>query len=209
MDLSENIKKRREELKLSQEYVADQLGVSRQAVSKWETGQSEPTAGNLVQLAEVLEISLTELVTPQKNAVERPVEEKKRPKKEPNPILRANLTKWAIIFQTAFLHAAAVHIRAYRGNLEDKAYAWLILFDLLLLLICSTWMTSNHRFETDKEQRRRNVNIELGYCVIQMAVFLLDLHFGMGLVGAVLMITVALVYILYINTKFMNRKLTK
>lgn len=40
MTLGENIKKRREELKLSQEYVAEQLGVSRQAVSKWETGVS-------------------------------------------------------------------------------------------------------------------------------------------------------------------------
>ena len=42
MSLGENIKAKRNELKLSQEYVAEQLGVSRQAVSKWETDQSEP-----------------------------------------------------------------------------------------------------------------------------------------------------------------------
>ena len=59
MTLGENIKNRREELKLSQEYVAEQLGVSRQAVSKWETGQSEPTASNLIQLAEVFDINLS------------------------------------------------------------------------------------------------------------------------------------------------------
>ena len=35
MSLGENIKAKRNELKLSQEYVAEQLGVSRQAVSKW------------------------------------------------------------------------------------------------------------------------------------------------------------------------------
>ena len=64
MALGENIRKRREELRLSQGYVAEQLGVSRQAVSKWETGQSEPTAGNLVQLAEVFGISLSELESP-------------------------------------------------------------------------------------------------------------------------------------------------
>ena len=67
MALGENIRKRREELRLSQGYVAEQLGVSRQAVSKWETGQSEPTAGNLVQLAEVFGISLSELVEPQRD----------------------------------------------------------------------------------------------------------------------------------------------
>ena len=62
MNLGENIKNRRENLKLSQEYVAEQLGVSRQAVSKWETGQTEPTANNLIRLAEVFEINLSELV---------------------------------------------------------------------------------------------------------------------------------------------------
>ena len=64
--LGENIKRRQEELKLSQEYVAEQLGVSRQAVSKWETGQSEPTASNLVLLAQLLGLSLSELVEPGK-----------------------------------------------------------------------------------------------------------------------------------------------
>ena len=64
MELGEAIRRRREELKLSQEYVAERLGVSRQAVSKWETGQSEPTAGNLVQLAEVLETTVDTLFRP-------------------------------------------------------------------------------------------------------------------------------------------------
>ena len=72
MTLGENIKNRREELKLSQEYVAEQLGVSRQAVSKWETGQSEPTASNLIQLAEVFDINLSELVDPHKCILHRP-----------------------------------------------------------------------------------------------------------------------------------------
>ena len=44
MTLGERIRNRREKLKLSQGYVAEQIGVSRQAVSKWETGQSEPIA---------------------------------------------------------------------------------------------------------------------------------------------------------------------
>lgn len=44
MSLGENIKAKRSELRLSQEYVAKQLGVNRQAVLKWETAQSEPMA---------------------------------------------------------------------------------------------------------------------------------------------------------------------
>lgn len=47
MSLGQNIKKKRQQMKLSQEYVAERLGVSRQAVSKWETNQSEPSMKNL------------------------------------------------------------------------------------------------------------------------------------------------------------------
>ena len=67
MNISENIKYYRTKLHLSQEYVADQLGISRQAVSKWETGQSQPTAQNLADLAMLFEISISELVEPERN----------------------------------------------------------------------------------------------------------------------------------------------
>ena len=67
MNISENIKHYRTKLHLSQEYVADQLGISRQAVSKWETGQSQPTAQNLADLATLFEISISELVEPERN----------------------------------------------------------------------------------------------------------------------------------------------
>ena len=77
MSLGENIKTKRSELKLSQEYVAEQLGVSRQAVSKWETDQSEPTAKNLTELAAIFQISLSELVEPQKYNAEQTAQERK------------------------------------------------------------------------------------------------------------------------------------
>lgn len=61
MSLGENIKNERQKLKLSQEYIAEKLGVSRQAVSKWERNQSEPTTKNLIELADLFQISLSEL----------------------------------------------------------------------------------------------------------------------------------------------------
>lgn len=66
MSLGENIKSNRVRLKMSQDYVAEQLGVSRQAVSKWETNQSEPTSRNLVELSNLFKITLSELVEPEK-----------------------------------------------------------------------------------------------------------------------------------------------
>ena len=64
MALHENIRARRTQLKLSQEYVAEKLGVSRQAVAKWEAGKSEPTAANLARLAALFEMNVSELAAP-------------------------------------------------------------------------------------------------------------------------------------------------
>jgi len=47
---------------LSQEELADKLGVSRQAVSKWECAESSPDTDNLIALAKIYNISLDELV---------------------------------------------------------------------------------------------------------------------------------------------------
>lgn len=205
MNLSDNIKSRREELKLSQEYIADQLGVSRQAVSKWETGQSEPTASNLIQLAEVLKISLSELVHS-----DQATSEIEQPKK-PNLILRTNLTRMAIAAQAAFLYCCTQAI--YQLRRSDETYKYLyrgeLIFFSILLVLASIWMTVNHRYETGINQRRKNVNIELGYCCVQALAGLLTIHFGMGLVGLALIVAVYGIYILYINPKYMNRKLTR
>ncbi|WP_172135295.1 helix-turn-helix domain-containing protein [Adlercreutzia sp. ZJ473] len=52
----------RREKGLSQEELAAQLGVSRQAVSKWERGEAAPDTGNLVALADLYEVTLDRLV---------------------------------------------------------------------------------------------------------------------------------------------------
>lgn len=41
-----NTKEVREECKMTQEFVAEAIGVSRQAVSKWENGTSDPSTSN-------------------------------------------------------------------------------------------------------------------------------------------------------------------
>ena len=60
--LSETLKDHRTRCRMTQEFVAESLGVSRQAVSKWETGESDPTMSNLVLLAKLYGVSLTELL---------------------------------------------------------------------------------------------------------------------------------------------------
>ncbi|MBM6667116.1 helix-turn-helix transcriptional regulator [Lacrimispora saccharolytica] len=47
---------------MTQEFVAEKVGVSRQAVSKWEKGLSEPSTSNLIALAKVFGVSVEELL---------------------------------------------------------------------------------------------------------------------------------------------------
>ena len=61
MSLSANIKRLRLEKNLTQEQLATKLGVSAQAVSKWETSETYPDGALLVPLANELQVSLDEL----------------------------------------------------------------------------------------------------------------------------------------------------
>lgn len=56
MDWSEKIRRRREERHLSQEELAEAVGVSRQAVSKWESGAAQPTGANRRALLQALDL---------------------------------------------------------------------------------------------------------------------------------------------------------
>lgn len=60
--LGEALKEHRIRCKMTQEFVAEHLGVSRQAVSKWESGTSDPSTTNLLALAKLYGISAEELL---------------------------------------------------------------------------------------------------------------------------------------------------
>lgn len=62
MDIGKNIKRLREERKLTQEQVAEELGVSFQAVSSWERDEYKPDTDNLIKLAEMLDVSVSALI---------------------------------------------------------------------------------------------------------------------------------------------------
>lgn len=47
---------------MTQEFVASSIGVSRQAVSKWENGTSDPSTANLLALSKLYQISPEQLL---------------------------------------------------------------------------------------------------------------------------------------------------
>lgn len=60
--LSKNLKIFRKRKGLTQENVAEALNVVRQTISKWEKGISVPDADMLIKLAEILDVSVSELI---------------------------------------------------------------------------------------------------------------------------------------------------
>lgn len=60
--LGEVLKQHRQDCKMTQEFVAEAIGVSRQAVSKWENGTSDPSTSNLITLSKLLQISVEDLL---------------------------------------------------------------------------------------------------------------------------------------------------
>lgn len=60
--LGETLRDHRARCQMTQEYVAEAIGVSRQAVSKWEKGLSSPSTTNLLALAKLYGVSVEELL---------------------------------------------------------------------------------------------------------------------------------------------------
>lgn len=97
MSFAENLKTLREENKLSQEDLAEVLGVSRQSISKYEQGKGYPEIAKLLILSENFGVSLDDLL---KEATERTVK----------PI--ASTIQEPIIWSTE----QRIHIRSYDGK---------------------------------------------------------------------------------------------
>ena len=89
MSLGNNIFAKRKENGMTQEDIADRLGVSRQAVSDWERDVKKPETQNLIDLAKLLGASIDwlcadELAGSEKQREEQPVEGEKQTKNRPD-----------------------------------------------------------------------------------------------------------------------------
>lgn len=61
-NLGEVLKDLRTKNKMTQEFVAETIGVSRQAVSKWESGECDPSTSNLIALAKLYGTTVEEIL---------------------------------------------------------------------------------------------------------------------------------------------------
>lgn len=59
---SKNLKYLRTTRKISQQQLADKLEIDRSTISKWETGDFDPTVGNVIAIANILGVPVADLV---------------------------------------------------------------------------------------------------------------------------------------------------
>lgn len=187
MIIGNNIAALRKARKLSQEQLAEQLGVSRQAVSKWETGQSEPTAKNLVELARLFEVTVSDLVE-----AESPSQGKRAAE---NPILKRNLEIIAVGAFTGFAILSTV-------RMEDPGF---YIYTAVLTFLAGCVM-AYHIFRLPAETRLKTALKELDYCALvwAMVTFLPD-RIG-NVYTAVLVMILCVLYTVYIRFPHYRKK---
>ena len=146
--LADRLVELRKEHKLSQEALAEKLGLSRQSISKWERAEASPDTDNLIALAEVYGITLDQLLgneettdTTTKASTET-VEEKNE--------LSENQIKGKKRFLKApllFLGAVALYVG---GGIVLGVFWWLIMWTLFPLVFAYAFKGLSMYYENKK-----------------------------------------------------------
>lgn len=182
MSISQNIKQKRTERKLSQEYIAEQLGVSRQAVSKWETGQSEPTAKNLVELAQLFGVTVSELVEPKK------ILSSELPDKKMN--WRLGFERFAIIAYSGAMVLSTIET-------PDPFFP---IFCAIMAFIPAVLM-GIHILRLPSEIRLKTAITELCYCILLYCLATFIEPIIRNVFTSIIMVICCVVYVRYIRFK--------
>lgn len=93
MVFSERLKKEREKRSWSQTELAEKIYVSRQSVSKWETGKNYPSIEVIIDLSDLFEITIDELLRSDEALTEKVIQDSKQ----------LAHPKWKTFFDSLFL----------------------------------------------------------------------------------------------------------
>ncbi len=138
--VEEKIKHYRNKSNLSQESLAELVGVSRQAVTRWEAGQSMPSMENMIKLSEIFAVSMDEFTGNFKD--QNHVENEQQTEFEAEkPIKKKRIAKtFFIIWGSLLLVLLVASIFAIRYGFQNPGKetlgAWLFtVFNLMLILL--------------------------------------------------------------------------
>ncbi len=140
--LADRLVELRKEHKLSQEALAEKLGLSRQSISKWERAEASPDTDNLIALAEVYGITLDQLLGNEKEQTEP--KQETQPEQSKKQIKGKNNLKKAPLL---FLGAIAVYAG---GGIILGVFWWSLMWILFPLVLGYTFSALSMYFEDRK-----------------------------------------------------------
>ena len=152
---------------LSQEKLAEKVGVTRQTVSKWETNQSVPDFDKIIPLCEALGISTEELIKgekEEKNAeLEEIKQEKERLKKE--YMQKRNKKKAIVLSISIFIYCIATFALPYMIEVlrYEDAHAvmiWATLCTIATVIIVYFFVAYPNIYKEDKDKKGIKEDIE-------------------------------------------------
>ena len=217
MTFGERLLAYRNAVNLSQEKLAEKVGVTRQTVSKWETNQSVPDFDKILPLCEALGITTEELITgeEEKNVeIEEIKQEKERAKKE--YVQKRNKKKAIVLSISIFLYCIATFALPYMIEVlrYEDAHAvmiWAILCTIATVIIVYFFVAYPNMYKEDKEKRGIKEDIEELNDAIEEIEKLDDGRIKIEAVGAesktealATQITASLFLIIYLLTSFLT-----
>ena len=144
--LADRLVELRKEHKLSQEALAEKLGLSRQSISKWERAEASPDTDNLIALAEVYGVTLDELLgnnEPKKRKQETQPQSENKDLSAKQIKGKQNLKKSPLLF----LGAIAVYVG---GGIVLGVFWWSLMWILFPLVLGYTFSALSMCFEDRK-----------------------------------------------------------
>ena len=167
MTLGERLLAYRNRVGLSQEKLAEKIGVTRQTVSKWETNQSTPDFDKIIPLCEILEITTEELIKGEKEASNSELEEIKQEnnKAEKEYMQKRNKKKAIVLSISIFLYCIATFGLPYMTEVlrYEDAHAvmiWATLCTIATVIIVYFFVAYPNNYKEDKEKKGIKEDIE-------------------------------------------------
>lgn len=153
MNIGERLLELRKQKGLSQEEVADQVGVTRQTVSKWEVGESKPDFDKIIPLCDLFSITTEELLRGEKGKEEQQVS------KEEVYDRRKIKRKTAMVLSISiFLYFLSISWIILASSFEFMSDEFMVSVFLLICAIATSMIV--YHFVSIPKEKERNAKLE-------------------------------------------------